>query len=113
MPKAASSVGEDTTFVAATPSSVTAMASSTSCRIWRCSLISAATSLAIVNRSDLGDDHTQQYLESQDIGVVAEIPFRPDVAEAYANGKIAAAASPELRNLLLPMERHLFEEAAP
>jgi MinD superfamily P-loop ATPase len=69
--------------------------------------------VAIVNRSDLGDDHTQQYLESQDIGVAAEIPFRPEVAEAYANGKIAAAASPELRDLLLPLERRLIEEAAP
>ncbi len=68
--------------------------------------------IALVNRSDLGNDHTQQYLKSQHIGVAAEIPFRPEVAEAYANGKIAAAASPELRHLLLPLERRLVEEAA-
>ena len=67
---------------------------------------------AVINRSDLGNGRTQQYLASQHIEVSAEIPFRPEVAEAYANGRIAAAASPELRDLLLPMGRRLVEEAA-
>jgi MinD superfamily P-loop ATPase len=68
---------------------------------------------AVVNRSDLGNDHTQHYLASQDIEIAAEIPFRPEVAEAYARAQIAAAASPELRGLLLPLGRHLIEEASP
>ena len=68
---------------------------------------------AVVNRSDLGDDHTRQYLASQEIEVAAEIPFRPEVAEAYAHGEIAAAASHELCSLLLPLKRHLIAEAAP
>jgi hypothetical protein len=45
--------------------------------------------------------------------VAAKIPFRPEVAEAYANGKVAAAASLKLRDLLPPLERRLVEEAAP
>ena len=68
---------------------------------------------AVVNRSDLGDDHTRQYLASQEIEVAAEIPFRPEVAEAYAHGEIAAAASHELCSLLLPLERRLIAEASP
>jgi len=68
---------------------------------------------AVVNRSDLGDGQTRRYLESQQIEIAAEIPFRPEVAEAYAHGRLAAAVSPELRSLLLPLERRLIAEASP
>ena len=67
---------------------------------------------AVVNRSDLGHDGVQKYLASQQIEVAAEIPFRPELAEAYAQGRIAAAASPELRELLMPLGRFLTGEAA-
>jgi MinD superfamily P-loop ATPase len=67
---------------------------------------------AVVNRSDLGYDGVQQYLASQRIEVAAEIPFRPEVAEAYAQGQIAAAVSPEFCNLLLPLGLLLTQEAA-
>lgn len=67
---------------------------------------------AVINRSDLGDDHTRQYLASQEIEMAAEIPFRPEVAEAYAHGQIAAAVSPELCGLLLPLGRRLIAEAS-
>jgi MinD superfamily P-loop ATPase len=67
---------------------------------------------AVVNRSDLGHDDVQRYLESQQIEVAAEIPFRPEVAGAYAHGEIAAAASPELCGLLRPLERRLIAEAS-
>lgn len=67
---------------------------------------------AVVNRSDLGHDGVQRYLASQQIEVAAEIPFRPEVAEAYAQGQIAAAASSELCSLLLPLGRFLTGEAA-
>ena len=64
-------------------------------------------------REHLGHDGVQQYLGSQQIEVAAEIPFRPEVAEAYAQGQIAAAASPELCSLLMPLGRFLTEQAAP
>jgi MinD superfamily P-loop ATPase len=67
---------------------------------------------AVINRSDLGDGETRRYLDAQQIEMAAELPFRPEVAEAYANGQIAAAASPELRNLLWPVGRRLIEEAS-
>ena len=67
---------------------------------------------AVVNRSDLGDDHTRQYLASEKIEMAAEIPFRPEIAEAYAHGQIAADVSPELRSLLLPLGRRLIAEAS-
>jgi MinD superfamily P-loop ATPase len=68
---------------------------------------------AVVNRSNLGDDQTQHYLASQDIEIAAEIPFRPELAKAYAHAQIAAAVSPELRGLLSPLGRHLIEGASP
>ena len=68
---------------------------------------------AVVNRSDLGNGRTRQYLASQEIEMVAEIPYRPEVAQAYADGKIAADVSRELRGLLLPLERRLVAEASP
>lgn len=68
--------------------------------------------IAVVNRSDLGHDHTREYLASERIELAAEIPFLPEVAEAYAHGRIAAAASPELRSLLLPLERRLIAEGS-
>jgi MinD superfamily P-loop ATPase len=68
--------------------------------------------IAVVNRSNLGDGHTRQYLASEKIEMAAEIPFRPEVAEAYAHGQVAAAVSPELRDLLLPLGRRLIAEAA-
>ena len=67
---------------------------------------------AVVNRSDLGHDDTRRYLEAQQIQVAAEIPFRSELAEAYAQGEIAAAASPELCSLLRPLERRLIAEAS-
>ncbi len=67
---------------------------------------------AVVNRSDLGHDRTQRYLVSQQIEMAAEIPFRPEVAAAYAHGQIAAAASPELQSLLSPLEHRLIAEAS-
>jgi MinD superfamily P-loop ATPase len=67
---------------------------------------------AVVNRSDLGDGDTRRYLESQQIEMAAEIPFRPEVAEAYANGQIAAAVNPELHSLLWPLGRRLIEEVS-
>ncbi len=68
---------------------------------------------AVVNRSDLGDQETRRYLASQQIDTSAEIPFRPEVAEAYAQGRIAAAVSTELCTLLEPLERRLVAEASP
>lgn len=68
--------------------------------------------IAVINRSDLGHDGTQQYLHSQHIEVAAEIPFRQGLAEAYADGQLAAAASSELRELLLPLQRRLVAEAS-
>jgi MinD superfamily P-loop ATPase len=67
---------------------------------------------AVINRSDLGNDGAHRYLASEGIELSAEIPFRTEIAEAYAEGEIAAAVDPELRQLLGPLGRRLVEEAA-
>jgi MinD superfamily P-loop ATPase len=67
---------------------------------------------AVVNRSDLGDDRTRRYLASQRIEMVADIPFRPEVAAAYASGQVAAAVSRELHSLLWPLGQLLIAGAS-
>jgi MinD superfamily P-loop ATPase len=68
--------------------------------------------MAVVNRSDLGNNRTQEYLASDRIEQAAQLPDLPEVAAAYAHGRIAAEASPELCTLLLPLERRLIAEAS-
>ena len=68
-------------------------------------------SMAVVmNRSDLGHDRVQRYLEGEQIPILAEIPFMREVATAYAHGRIAAEASARFRDLLTTVASHLLWE---
>lgn len=44
----------------------------------------------VINRDGLGDERTQKYCESEDIPILAKIPDSRKIAEAYANGELAA-----------------------
>ena len=52
---------------------------------------------AVINRCDLGDDEVRRYLEREGIRVAAELPFRREIAAAYAAGGLALDSSPQLR----------------
>jgi MinD superfamily P-loop ATPase len=71
------------------------------------------TPLALINRSDLGDDRVRRYLDDEGIPLLAEIPFSREVATAYAQGRIAAQACDEFRERLVPVAKHLAQEASP
>jgi len=66
--------------------------------------------VALINRADLGDDQVRRYLQTEQIPIVAEIPFSRAMAAAYAQGRIVAEAIPELRERLLPVVRRLGSE---
>lgn len=69
--------------------------------------------LALVNRSDLGDDGVRDYLVREQIDLVAEIPFSREVATAYAHGRIAAEACEAFRERLEPVVRRLTQQEEP
>jgi MinD superfamily P-loop ATPase len=55
---------------------------------------------AIINRSDLGDRRTLEYLQQADVPILAEIPFSREIAAAYSAGKIAVTEGELLRDAL-------------
>lgn len=66
----------------------------------------------LINRSDLGDQRVRQYLEREQIPIVAEIPFSRPVAQDYAEGRIPAAEQDEFRARLEPVAQRLLAEVA-
>jgi MinD superfamily P-loop ATPase len=65
----------------------------------------------VINRSDLGNNDVHQYLSSEHIDTLATIPFRQQIAEAYARGDLVAELSSEFGRLLSPLCNLLVEEA--
>jgi len=44
--------------------------------------------VAVINRSDLGDDQVERFLERESVPVVGRIPFDAGIAKAYAAGAL-------------------------
>jgi MinD superfamily P-loop ATPase len=65
---------------------------------------------AIINRSDLGDGEVLAWLEEESVPLLAEIPFSPELAAAYAEGELAARRLPFLRRALDGVARAVAEE---
>jgi MinD superfamily P-loop ATPase len=51
----------------------------------------------VINRAGLGDDRVQTFCQEKGLPLLAEIPFRRDIAEHYAKGGILAQLDPGLR----------------
>jgi len=51
----------------------------------------------VVNRSDVGTRDVYDYCRRAELPLLAEIPFRREIAEAYARGRIIAEALPTMR----------------
>jgi len=62
-----------------------------------CRILNRAV-VAVINRSDLGDERAEEYLEGEGIGIIARLPFQRKVADAYAAGRLAYEYSPELKD---------------
>jgi MinD superfamily P-loop ATPase len=63
----------------------------------------------VINRANLGDAKTKRYLDARGIDVIAEIPFLPEVAEAYAHGRMGVDECRRLRELLTPVSKKLID----
>jgi len=51
----------------------------------------------VVNRSDLGDDKTDNYCREQDIPILMKIPFKREIASCYSKGIPIVKALPEYK----------------
>ena len=51
----------------------------------------------VINRAGLGDERVQAFCREKELPLLAEIPFRRDIAEHYATGGILAQLDPGLR----------------
>jgi MinD superfamily P-loop ATPase len=53
----------------------------------------------VINRAGLGDRSVQDFCRSQQLAVLAEIPFDRSLAEAYSRGRVLADALPNMHNV--------------
>ena len=53
----------------------------------------------VINRADLGDGTMKEYLASENIPLLAEIPYSERIAELYSGGKITALEDAEMREI--------------
>ena len=60
----------------------------------------------ILNRADIGDHQVQNYLQSEGIPLLMEIPFDRRIAEGYAKGQSLVEIRPELKEQF----QKLFQE---
>jgi len=51
----------------------------------------------IINRSDLGNNKTEEYCRRENIPVLMRIPFRKEIAVAYSKGEPMIKAFPEYK----------------
>jgi len=51
----------------------------------------------VINRSDLGDEKTDQYCKEQNIPILMRIPFKKEIAVAYSKGEPIVKTFPEYR----------------
>lgn len=51
----------------------------------------------IINRSDLGDQKTDEYCQTHNIPILMRIPFKKEIAEAYSRGDVIAEVFPQYR----------------
>ena len=61
----------------------------------------------VINRSGLGDRSVHDYCRSENLPILAEIPFDRRLAEAYSRGLVLAEALPDMRTLSAELMRGL------
>jgi MinD superfamily P-loop ATPase len=66
---------------------------------------------AVINRAGIGNEDVYRFCERKGIPLLAEIPFERAIAEAYAQGRVIADLSPELRELFVSLYKKIRELA--
>jgi MinD superfamily P-loop ATPase len=63
----------------------------------------------IVNRAGIGNNEVYQYLQSENIPLLLEIPFDKEIARKYSNGRIVCESMPFLEKELLEISEKIIE----
>ncbi|MEJ2717022.1 MAG: ATP-binding protein [Deltaproteobacteria bacterium] len=66
----------------------------------------------VLNRSDIGDRHVQEYCEEKGIPLLLEIPHDRKIAEGYAKGKLLIESAPQYKALFLELFSRIEELAS-
>jgi MinD superfamily P-loop ATPase len=53
----------------------------------------------VINREGIGHQEVNDFCRSVHLPIVAQIPYRREIAESYANGRIIADGIPDIRTL--------------
>lgn len=64
----------------------------------------------IVNRAGLGNNEVYQYLESEKIDLLLEIPFDKEIARICSNGKMVVEHNPALKQQLLDLGQKITDK---
>jgi len=64
----------------------------------------------IINRAGLGDKQIFEYLKSENIELLLEIPFDKEIAVSYSKGEIVAAYNHNFKDVLLRLFESIFEK---
>lgn len=63
----------------------------------------------VINRAGLGEESVYDYCRSKDLPIWAEIPFSRDIATAYADGRIVAGETTELRSAFVALAENILK----
>ena len=72
--------------------------------------------VAVINRAGLGFDQVEKFCQEKNIPILAQIPYKRELAQAYSQGKILAQADPDMARLFKALAgdlRRLATQAAP
>ena len=61
----------------------------------------------VINRAGLGDDRVHEFCREMDLPVLAELPFRRDIALAYSQGRVIAQVDAGLGDLFRDLATRL------
>jgi len=62
----------------------------------------------IINRSGLGNNKVQEYLDQEGIPLLLEIPFKREIAGLYSRGKLVSESDPFFSNQLLTIAENIL-----
>ena len=63
----------------------------------------------IINRADIGDGCVAEYLEKENIPLLAEIRYDPAVARIYSEGRLVTQEIPAMASLFEKLADHISE----
>lgn len=63
----------------------------------------------VINRADVGDSKMREYLDAENVEVLAEIPYSEHVASFYSKGVMAVTADAGIRSLFLRLMHKILQ----